>query len=187
MKKLIPMKHPLVVKCGTYHTFPHNKLNFEVFTMVLRNSAEIHQPRISHCSCPSGSSATHYHSFLSWKVCSNYWPERILFSDMHPLEQWVLFRIHWFAEDNLEHAIEIWCFTVHVCRVASILIILARLIHQVAKENRTKASLLTVNSLMRNINVDNFLHRLNTIKELRKLYRENKQLFMDSGFKLTKE
>ena len=39
---------------------------------------------------------------------------------------------------------------------------------------------------MRNMYVDDFLHRLDTIQELCK-YRENKQLFADSGFKLTKK
>ena len=103
-----------------------------------------------------------------------------------------LFHILWFTEDDLECEIEIWCFTVHVWGRGVVLspfiaIILTRCIHQVAKENRTKASPpLTLNSLMRNMYVDDLLCSLDTIQEVCTLYSESKELFADSSFKLTK-
>ena len=103
-----------------------------------------------------------------------------------PSVQHVLFRILWYKDDDLEKEIETWHFTVHVCGVALSRFIASRCIHQVAKENHTHASSLTVSSLMRNMYVDDLLKSLDTIDEVRTVYRESIQLFADSIFQLTK-
>ena len=92
------------------------------------------------------------------------------------LEQCDLFRILWYADNALEKKIDVWHFTVHVWGVASSPFIATRYIHQVAKENRTHASQLTISSLMCNMYVDDLVKSLDTIDEVRTLYRESIQL-----------
>ena len=78
----------------------------------------------------------------------------------------------WFAEYDLERAIKIWRFTTHVWGVALSPFIVTRCIHQIAKENCTKASSLTANSIVSNLYVDDFLCRLDTIEEVRTFRRD---------------
>ena len=63
---------------------------------------------------------------------------------------------------------------------------MTRCIHQLAKGNRTHALSLTISSLMCNMYVDDLLKSLDTIKDVRTLYRKIIQLFADSGFQLMK-
>ena len=74
----------------------------------------------------------------------------------------------------------------HVWGVASSPCISTRCIHEVAKQNRTKASTVTVNALKNNTYVDDLLKSLDTIEQMQPLYYESTSLFADSGFQLTK-
>ena len=57
-------------------------------------------------------------------------------------------------------------------------------IRQVAAENRTRASPLTVNALTKNMYVDNLLKSLDTIEQAKTVYHESTELFTDFGFKI---
>ena len=91
-----------------------------------------------------------------------------------------------YANDNLESKLKILRFAVHVWGEGSSLYISTRCIHQVAKENRTQASPITVNALINNTYVDDLLKSVDTTKQAKIIYRESTELFSDSGFKLTK-
>ena len=64
-----------------------------------------------------------------------------------PPEQRDYFRILWYANDNIDCEIEILRFAMHVWWVGSSPYISSRCIHEVANENRTSASPVTVNAL----------------------------------------
>ena len=61
-----------------------------------------------------------------------------------------------------------------------------RCIHEVANQNRTNASPMTVSALKNNTYVDDLLKSLDTVEQVKKLYYESTTLFSDSGFNLTK-
>ena len=103
-----------------------------------------------------------------------------------PSEQRDFFCILWYAEDYINHELEIWRFAVHMVGVASSLFIATCCIRQLAVENRTHASALTTNAIKKNMYVDDLLKSLDTIEDAKILYRESTELFTDSGFKLTK-
>ena len=88
-----------------------------------------------------------------------------------PPEQRDFFSILWYAEDDINHELKIWCFAVHVWGVASSPFIAMRCIRQLAVENRTHASALTTNAIKKNMYVDDLLKSLDTIEEAKILYR----------------
>ena len=103
-----------------------------------------------------------------------------------PPEQRDYFRILWYADDDIDSIIEILRFDVHVWGIGSSPYVSTRCIHEVANQNRTSVSLMTVSALKKNTYVDDLLKSLDTIEQAKKLYHESTALFSDSGFKLMK-
>jgi hypothetical protein len=103
-----------------------------------------------------------------------------------PPDQRDYFRILWYKDDDIESEIEILRFAVHVWGVSSSPYISTRGIHEVANQNRTHASSLTVNAVKNNTYVDDLLKSVDTIEQMQRLYHESTALFADSGFQLTK-
>ena len=69
------------------------------------------------------------------------------------------------AEDDINRELKIWRFAAHVWSMASSPFIATRCIQQVAAENRTHASALTTNAIIKTMYIDNLLKSLDTIEE----------------------
>ena len=81
--------------------------------------------------------------------------------------------ILWYANDDLGGEIEVLCFTVHVWGVGSSPYVSTRCIHEVANQNRTGASHMTVSALKRNTYVDDLLKSTDTIDQAKQVYYES--------------
>ena len=79
-----------------------------------------------------------------------------------------------------------WCFRVHVQGIVSSPFTATRVIHQVAKENRTNASKMTTTAVRKNMYIDDLLKSLDFTHDACTIYHEMKTLFADSGFTITK-